>query len=188
MRNKWRAELGVLTGASALVLSAVTASPVAADETPPATARGDEGPPPGWREVEMPPGTKIAEGVAPARDAPLPDVKAAAAAAAAGPPSSCLGATAAYGAGGCFVPYGDIFWVGDLRKDGMSAAVGIYTDYGRAPDVCLNKNGVNTWVTCNKDYREDGNVRLQVWRYDSGTGKFYQPEAWSSWIPVDGQY
>ncbi|MFI7236347.1 hypothetical protein [Streptomyces cyaneofuscatus] len=47
---------------------------------------------------------------------------------------------------------------------------------------------MNTWATCDKDYRETGNVRLRVLRYDGDTGKFYQPESWSGWIPVDGKY
>jgi hypothetical protein len=170
MRTKRRGRPGVLTAAAVLVLSVLIASPARA-----------YGAPPGWREVKIPPGTTLTQAAAPA----LALTKAAATAA---PPGSCLGSTAAYGAGGCFVAYGDIVWAGDLRADGMSAAVGIYTDYGRPADVCVNKNGVNTWATCNKNYREDGNVRLQVWRYDSDTGKFYQPEAWSPWIPVDGQY
>ncbi|CAM5726440.1 hypothetical protein SBADM41S_09116 [Streptomyces badius] len=57
----------------------------------------------------------------------------------------------------------------------MSAAVGVYTDYGRAEEVCVNKLGVNTWATCNKDYRESGNVRLRILRYDGDTGKLTSP-------------
>ncbi|EGJ73803.1 hypothetical protein STTU_1014 [Streptomyces sp. Tu6071] len=129
---------------------------------------------------------KITEGVAPAPGTPLPDMSDVAKASS--PGSTCLGKTAAYGSNGCFQHNGDIIWAGDTEKDGMSAAVGVYTDYGRPAEACLDTLGVNTWATCNKDYSEKGNVRLQVWRYDGDTGKFYQPEAWSSWIPVDGQY
>lgn len=70
----------------------------------------------------------------------------------------------------------------------MSSAVGVYTDYGRASFVCINSGGSGSWATCNKDYWEKGDVQLRVLRYDGDTDTFYQPEAWSGWIPVDGQY
>ncbi|WP_199781380.1 hypothetical protein [Streptomyces sp. SPB074] len=101
---------------------------------------------------------------------------------------SCIGTTAAYGATVCFVPYGDVVWVLDTKKDGMSAAGGVYTDYGRASRVCVNSAGVNHWVKCDYDYWEKGNIQLRALRYDSGTAKFYVPDAWSDWLPVDGKY
>ncbi|MFE9695664.1 hypothetical protein [Streptomyces sp. NPDC006270] len=201
MRENWRSKLSVLAGTSALVLSAVTATPALADDAPVSP-----------QEVRMPANMKIVEGGAtePGAAAPSPAERAEPAAPAgpavsAGPagtmeaeavgtaqaaPSSntCLGSTAAYGASGCFQHSGDIVWAGDTKKDGMSAAVGVYTDYGRAAEVCVNKLGVDTWATCNKNYGEGGNVRLRVLRYDGDTGKFYQPETWSGWIPVDGKY
>jgi hypothetical protein len=187
MRGNWRSKVSVLAGASALALSAVTATPALADDAPEAPL-----------EVQMPADVKIVAGAAPApgTEVPFPvdgtettgTADAVASAMAAPPSNTCLGATAAYGSSGCFQHNGDIIWAGDTKKDGMSAAVGVYTDYGRAEEVCVNKLGVNTWATCNKDYRETGNVRLRVLRYDGDTGKFYQPEAWSGWIPVDGKY
>ncbi|MFJ6811201.1 hypothetical protein ACIQRK_35285 [Streptomyces anulatus] len=193
MRENWRSKLSVLAGASALALSAVTATPALADDAPVSP-----------QEVQMPADVKIVEGGAtdpgaavpfPADQAgpvetPLPGGQAEAVGAAKAAPSSstCLGSTAAYGSTGCFQHNGDIVWAGDTKKDGMSAAVGVYTDYGRAEEVCVNKLGVDTWATCDKDYREDGDVRLRVLRYDGDTGKFYQPESWSGWIPVDGKY
>ncbi|MFD4021205.1 hypothetical protein [Streptomyces sp. SH5] len=187
MRENWRSKLSVLAGASALALSAVTATPALADDAPEAPV-----------EIQLPGDVRILEGLATEPGAEFPFTTdedetagpaATMAAATAAPPSStCLGATAAYGSSGCFQHNGDIIWAGDTKKDGMSAAVGVYTDYGRAEEVCVNKLGVNTWATCNKDYRESGNVRLRILRYDGDTGKFYQPEAWSGWIPVDGKY
>lgn len=187
MRGIWRSKLSVIAGASALALSAVTATPALADEAAEAPL-----------EVRVPAEVKIIEAIAPepGTEVPFPvggtkttgTADAVASAMAAPPSNTCLGATAAYGSSGCFQHNGDIVWAGDTQKDGMSAAVGVYTDYGRAEAVCVNKLGVNTWATCNKDYRETGNVRLRVLRYDGDTGKFYQPEAWSGWIPVDGKY
>ncbi|SCE68253.1 hypothetical protein GA0115257_101147 [Streptomyces sp. LcepLS] len=101
---------------------------------------------------------------------------------------SCIGTTVAYGSTVCFAPYGDVVWVLDTKKDGMSAAGGVYTDYGRGSRVCVNKAGVDHWVKCDYDYWEKGNIQLRALRYDSGTGKFYVPDAWSDWIPVDGKY
>ncbi|MEU3833466.1 hypothetical protein [Streptomyces microflavus] len=185
MRENWRIKVSVVAGVSALAFSALMAAPAVADEA------AD-----GLQEVQMPAGVKIVEGLAPVAGADAPSLEpeadapfsAAAAAKAAPAANTCLGSTAAYGAKGCFQHNGDIVWAGDTQKDGMSAAVGVYTDYGRAAEVCINKLGVNTWATCNKDYRETGNVRLRVFRYDGDTGKFYQPESWSGWIPVDGKY
>ncbi|MFJ2026227.1 hypothetical protein ACIODW_20815 [Streptomyces sp. NPDC087897] len=193
MRGNWRSKLSVMAGASALVLSAVTATPALADDTSGAPV-----------EVRMPADVAIVEGSAadpgtePGAAVPFPadedetgttrQADAVVSARAAPPSNTCLGGVAAYGAKGCFQHNGDIVWAGDTEKDGMSAAVGVYTDYGRAAEVCVNKLGVNTWATCNKDYRESGNVRLRVLRYDGDTGKFYQPEAWSGWIPVDGNF
>ncbi|WP_112490996.1 hypothetical protein [Streptomyces bacillaris] len=185
MRENRRIKVGVLAGVSALAFSVLTGAPALAD-----------GPADGLQEVEMPAGVRIVEGLAPGAggdvpsledeaDAPVMSMAAAKAAPAA---NTCLGTTAAYGAKGCFQHNGDIVWAGDTQKDGMSAAVGVYTDYGRAPEVCINRLGVNTWATCDKDYRETGNVRMRVLRYDGDTGKFYQPESWSGWIPVDGKY
>ncbi|WP_324607912.1 hypothetical protein [Streptomyces sp. Tu6071] len=91
------------------------------------------------------------------------------------------------GSQGCFQPYGDVVFSGDTQADGRSSVTIVYTDYGREPFGCYNSTGANTWVKCNKNYREDGNVYLKVLRYDKPTGKYYQPEAKSSWIPVDGQ-
>ncbi|MFD4341537.1 hypothetical protein ACFWPP_30695 [Streptomyces anulatus] len=205
MRENWRSKLSVLAGASALALSAVTATPALADDAPV-----------GFQEVRMPTDVKIVEGGAtdPGAVVPFPadqddqagpvqsvdpagpvetpvqggQAEAVGAAKATPSSSTCLGSTAAYGVSGCFQHNGDIVWAGDTKKDGMSAAVGVYTDYGRAEEVCVNKLGVDTWATCNKDYRENGDVRLRVLRYDGDTGKFYQPETWSGWIPVDGKY
>ncbi|MFI2312995.1 hypothetical protein AMK17_02100 [Streptomyces sp. CB00072] len=202
MRENWRSKLSVLAGASALAFSAVTATPALADDAPVSP-----------QEVQMPADVKIVEGGATDPGAPVPfpadqagpvesvdpagpvetpvsggQAEAVGAAKASPSSSTCLGSTAAYGSTGCFQHNGDIVWAGDTKKDGMSAAVGVYTDYGRAEEVCVNKLGVDTWATCNKDYREDGDVRLRVLRYDGDTGKFYQPETWSGWIPVDGKY
>ncbi|MFB6670467.1 hypothetical protein [Streptomyces parvus] len=186
MRENWRSKLSVLAGASALALSAVTATPALADDAPETPV-----------EIQLPADVRIVEGLAtePGTEIPFPADEdettgpvGAMAAKAAPPSNTCLGATAAYGSSGCFQHNGDIIWAGDTKKDGMSAAVGVYTDYGRAEEVCVNKLGVNTWATCNKDYRESGNVRLRILRYDGDTGKFYQPETWSGWIPVDGKF
>ncbi|MBQ1105613.1 hypothetical protein ACH4MN_14655 [Streptomyces anulatus] len=196
MRENWRSKLSVLAGASALALSAVTATPALAEDAPVSP-----------QEVQMPADVKIVEGGAtdPGATVPFPadeaeqagpmetatpggQAEAVGAANATPSSSTCLGSTAAYGVSGCFQHNGDIVWAGDTKKDGMSAAVGVYTDYGRAEEVCVNKLGADTWATCNKDYREGGDVRLRVLRYDGDTGKFYQPETWSGWIPVDGKY
>ncbi|MFH9609995.1 hypothetical protein [Streptomyces sp. NPDC017448] len=193
MRGNRRSKLSVLAGASALALSAATATPALARDAARAAV-----------EVSMPADIGIVEGVAtapgaePGTDTPFPadedetgtagKAEAVVSAQAAPPSSTCLGGTAAYGAKGCFQHNGDIVWAGDTQKDGMSAAVGVYTDYGRAAEVCVNKLGAATWATCNKDYRESGDIRLRVLRYDGDTGKFYQPEAWSGWLPVDGKF
>ncbi|MFF1738057.1 hypothetical protein [Streptomyces sp. NPDC058247] len=175
MSENWRIRFSVLCGASALALSVVTGAPAQADDS-----SGD------LVEVEMPADVQIVEGVTPEPGAALPSLEGTSRATAAS--STCLGTTSAYGSKGCFQHDGDIVWAYDSEADGMSAAVGVYTDYGRAAEVCINSLSAGTWATCNKDYSEDGNVRLQVLRYDGDTGKFYQPEAWSGWIPVDGQY
>ncbi|WP_405651092.1 hypothetical protein [Streptomyces sp. RK9] len=175
MGANWRVRLSVLAGASALAASVVTAAPALAEE-----------PPGGLQEVQMPANVEILDGVAPAPEAAVPFTGGGPKAAAAS--DTCLGTTSAYGARGCFQHNGDIVWARDTEKDGMSAAVGVYTDYGRPAAVCINKLGADTWATCNKDYSENGKVRLRVMRYDGGNGKFYQPETWSGWIPVDGQY
>ncbi|MFH9760072.1 hypothetical protein ACH4MJ_08930 [Streptomyces anulatus] len=199
MRENWRSKLSVLAGASALALSAVTATPALAEDAPVSP-----------QEVQMAADVKIVEGGAtdPGATVPFPadeaeqaeqagpvqtatpggQAEAVGAAKATPSSSTCLGSTTAYGVSGCFQHNGDIVWAGDTKKDGMSAAVGVYTDYGRAEEVCVNKLGADTWATCNKDYREGGDVRLRVLRYDGDTGKFYQPETWSGWIPVDGKY
>ncbi|MFK0146399.1 hypothetical protein ACIQUZ_15090 [Streptomyces griseus] len=187
MRENWRAKLSVLAGASALALSAVTATPAQADDAPAAPL-----------EVQLPADVSIVEGVTPEPGTEIPfpvegtetagAPDAVVSAKAAPPANTCLGSTSAFGSTGCFQYNGDVVWAGDTKKDGMSAAIGIYTDYGRAEAVCVNRLGVNTWATCDKDYRESGNVRLRALRYDGDTGKFYQPEGWSGWIPVDGRY
>ncbi len=199
MRENWRSKLSVLAGASALALSAVTATPALAEDAPVSP-----------QEVQMPADVKIVEGGTTDSGATVPfpadeteqaeqagpvetgtpggQAEAVGAAKATPSSSTCLGSITAYGVSGCFQHNGDIVWAGDTKKDGMSAAVGIYTDYGRAEEVCVNKLGADTWATCNKDYREGGDVRLRVLRYDGDTGKFYQPETWSGWIPVDGKY
>ncbi|MFJ8694255.1 hypothetical protein [Streptomyces roseolilacinus] len=100
------------------------------------------------------------------------------------PPDSWCVAT--YGSKVCFQHDGDVIWVLDTASDGMSAIGGVYTNYGRAPEACRNKSGYNRWVKCDKDYAESGSVRLRALRYDGDTGKYYQPEAYSGWLPVDG--
>ncbi|MFJ4903435.1 hypothetical protein [Streptomyces sp. NPDC088727] len=162
----------MLGAVAALTFSVLTAAPALADESSEVL-----------RELPIPAGTEIIEGtpVPPGTEPPQAGLSKAA-------PTGCLGPTAAYGVQGCFQHYGDTTWSGDTKSDGMSAAVGVFTNYGRASFVCLDTQGVNTWATCKKDYWEDGDVRLQVLRYDGDTGKFYEPENWSGWIPVDGQY
>ncbi|MFI6642686.1 hypothetical protein [Streptomyces sp. NPDC050504] len=104
--------------------------------------------------------------------------------AAAVPPDSwCANA---YGSKVCFQHDGDVVWVLDTVSDGMSAVGGVYTNYGRAPEACRNKAGAKQWVYCDKDYAEDGKVRLRALRYDGDTGKYYQPQAYSAWLSVDG--
>ncbi|MEW2313436.1 hypothetical protein AB0918_33160 [Streptomyces sp. NPDC006864] len=197
MRENWRSKSSVLAGAAALALSAVTVTPALAHPAVTATLAFADDVPQTSVEVPLPADVRIVEGLTTeaGTEAPLPGDEGGTtepvgvmAAKAAPPSNACLGATAAYGASGCFQHNGDIIWAGDTEKDGMSAAVGIYTDYGRAEEVCINKLGVNTWATCNKNYRESGNVRLRVLRYDGDTGKFYQPEATSGWLPVDGKF
>ncbi|WP_445046878.1 hypothetical protein [Streptomyces drozdowiczii] len=150
-----------------------SATQALADESPEAS--------PG-QEVVLPAGTEIVNGE-PGGTEP-PD---ASAPPSGGPTSVCLGGVATYGSQACFQHYGDTTWVADTEKDGRSAAVAVYTDYGRAEFVCINYYGANTWATCKKDYWEKGNVRLLVLRYDYETKKFYQPENTSQWVPVDGQ-
>ncbi|QDQ09516.1 hypothetical protein [Streptomyces spectabilis] len=175
MRANWRVKRSVLAGASALALSVVVATPALADE-----------PSGGLEEIQMPGDVEIIEGVAPAPGTVEPLAGGMRKAAAVS--GACLGSTSIYGAKGCYQPGGDIVWSRDTEKDGLSAAVGIYTDYGRPAAVCINTLGADTWATCNKDYRENGNVRLRILRYNGDNGKFYQPESWSGWIPVDGRY
>ncbi|URM88781.1 hypothetical protein LUW75_00700 [Streptomyces sp. MRC013] len=100
------------------------------------------------------------------------------------PPDSWCVST--YGSKVCFQHDGDVVWVLDTASDGMSAIGGVYTNYGRGPEACRNKSGYNRWVKCDKDYDESGSVRLRALRYDGDTGKYYQPEAYSGWLPVDG--
>ncbi|GAA4933429.1 hypothetical protein ACFPM3_04510 [Streptomyces coeruleoprunus] len=102
------------------------------------------------------------------------------------PPDSWCVST--YGSKVCFEHHGDVVWVLDTASDGMSAIGGVYTDYGRAPEACRNKSGYNRWVSCDKDYAESGNIRLRALRYDGDTGKFYLPDAYSGWLPVDGSW
>ncbi|MFE7627265.1 hypothetical protein [Streptomyces sp. NPDC057509] len=168
-----RGRLGALTGAAVLAVSVMTTMPALADESP-----GE------LREVTLPPGTEIvmATPVAASKGTSAP-----ASADAGGLPAECLGVTASYGAVGCFQHYGDTVWSADTQADGMSSAVGVYTDYGREPAVCVNPRGVGTMATCKYDYWEKGNVQLLVMRYDGDTGTFYQPQARSSWLPVDGK-
>ncbi|MDT0420296.1 MULTISPECIES: hypothetical protein [Streptomyces] len=175
-RENWRVKLSVLGGAAALALSISAAAPATADDAPSGQ----------WQRVELPVGTIIEDAVAAPTDAPAPTPGGLTKAA---PPSdTCLGMTVTYGSSGCFQHYGDIIWAKDTESDGMSAAVVVTTDYGRAPFACVHKGGAGTWGTCNKDYREDGNVKLQVLRYDSDTDSFWEPRAYSGWIPVDGAY
>ncbi|MCX5144884.1 MULTISPECIES: hypothetical protein [unclassified Streptomyces] len=173
MRDRRHGRWSALVGVTALAFSLLTAAPALADEAPD-----------GLQAVSIPADAEIIEATAPELGPELPAEGSAAQAVS--PPVDCLGQTAAYGAEGCFKHYGDTVWAGDTEKDGMSAAIGIYTDYGRAAAVCINNRGVNTWATCKYDYWEKGHVQLRVFRYDSDTDTFYQPEKWSSWIPVDG--
>lgn len=197
LRGVHKVRRGVLTGAAALACAAaLLATPAAAEDEP---ARPEA--------TTLPAGTTPTEGVdqGPAIDAATapqpetaPDATASASTAtasassaatsASGPPSDCIGRTAAYGSSVCFVPEGDVVWVLDTEKDGMSAAAGIYTDYGRGAEACLDKSGANHWVKCDFDYSEKGNVQLRAFRYDTDTDKFYVPEAYSDWIPVNGKY
>lgn len=170
MRERKRRRWGVPGGVAMLAFSILTATPARADES----VEGLQG-------VSIPAGAEIVAGAA----VELPQVGLSKAAPSSG---ECLGPVAAHGVQGCFQHYGDTVWAGDTVADGMSAAVGVYTDYGRASFVCINNKGAGNWATCKKDYREGGNVQLRVLRYDGDTGKFYQPEAWSGWIPVDGQF
>lgn len=175
MRGRRLGRWGTLAGAAALGCALLGTGPAsAADEEPGTTPEVVEGVDMGTRGPFAESGA--AEGLA---------TRAVAAADAA---PRCVGTTAAYGSTTCFVPHGDVVWVLDTRKDGMSAAAGVYTDYGRASRVCVNKAGANHWVTCDYDYWEKGDIRLRALRYDSGTQRFYVPEAWSAWIPVDGKY
>ncbi|WP_327713538.1 hypothetical protein OG912_25135 [Streptomyces sp. NBC_00464] len=170
MRERKRRRWGVPGGVAALTFSILTATPALADESVE-----------GLQQVSIPAGAEIVEGTA----AEPPRVGLSKAAPSS---SACLGPVAAYGVQGCFQHYGDTIWSGDTVADGMSAAVGVYTDYGRASFVCINKQGAGSWATCKKDYWEEGDVQLRALRYDGDTGKFYQPEARSGWIPVDGQF
>ncbi|MFE9252226.1 hypothetical protein [Streptomyces sp. NPDC007088] len=191
LRGVHKVRRGALTGAAALACAAaLLATPAAAGEEPadsdaafPAGATLSEG-------VDQSPATDGATEAGPetAPDATVSARSAAATSASSGPPSDCIGRTAAYGSSACFVPDGDVVWVLDTEKDGMSAAAGIYTDYGRAPEACLNKSGVNHWVKCDFDYSEKGRVQLRAFRYDTDTDKFYVPEAYSDWLPVNGRY
>ncbi|MGW1186145.1 hypothetical protein ACWD7Y_22670 [Streptomyces drozdowiczii] len=99
----------------------------------------------------------------------------------------CIGYTTTYASSGCFQPYGDVFYVTDLLADGRSAAVGVFTDYGRAKQACVFSLGAGKTGKCDWDYWEKGNVKLEILLYDRATKGWYQPEAWSDWLPVDGQ-
>ena len=132
-------------------------------------------------EVEMPADVEITE----ATEVPEGTESGDAAAATADHP--CIGYTATYASAGCFQASGDVFIAKDLLADGKSAAIGIVTDYGRAKQYCVVNLGAGKTGKCDLDYWEEGNVKLQVLLYDSDTKGFYQPEAWSEWLPVDGQ-
>ncbi|WP_431034267.1 hypothetical protein ACQYWQ_11540 [Streptomyces sp. P6-2-1] len=170
VRGRRLGRWGSLAGAAVLGCALLGAGPAgAADEAPEVVVGVDMG-------TRGPFAESGAEGAAPR------------ASAAATSAPTCIGTTVAYGSTACFVPYGDVVWVLDTKKDGMSAAGGVYTDYGRSSRVCLNKAGVNHWVKCDYDYWEKGNIQLRALRYDSGTAKFYVPDAWSDWLPVDGKF
>lgn len=168
MRVNGRLKTAVAGGALALALSAFGVSPVEADD----------GQPTGL-EVEMPTDLKITEATE------VPEGTEPSAAAAATHP--CIGYTATYASSGCFQAYGDVIIAKDLLADGKSAAVGVFTDYGRAAEVCIVSFGAGTTGKCDMDYWEKGNVQLKVLLYDYDTDEYYQPIAWSDWLPVDGQ-
>ncbi|CAM5711140.1 hypothetical protein SALBM135S_01633 [Streptomyces alboniger] len=173
MSTKTRLQCAVLSGAAMFALSATVAFPAQADEQPSAELV----------KVEMPADLEIVEATPATAATPAPD----SAAASRAPSRPCLGVTSTYGSAGCFQPYGDLIWTQDTASDGLSSVTVVYTDYGRPAYGCVNSNKADSWGYCNKDYKEKGNVRLKVLRYDSKTKDWYQPIAQSDLIPVDGQ-
>lgn len=166
LRAARRAAVGLAAAGAALALAT------------PSVAAGTAADVPAWTVQD---GTASAAG--PAAEAATTGTVSALSAAAVPPDSWCA---ATYGSKVCFQHDGDVVWVLDTAADGMSAFGGIYTNYGRAPEGCRNKSGAQQWVYCDKDYAEDGKIRLRALRYDGDTGKYYQPEAYSGWLSVNG--
>ncbi|MFD8480442.1 hypothetical protein [Kitasatospora sp. NPDC059673] len=84
----------------------------------------------------------------------------------------------------CFDAYGDKVRVYDSAADGWSA-VGLWaTDYDRT-GFCRNSGGAGTWVECNYDMRETGNIRIQPALCDGDTGKWRVSPIWK-WLPIGG--
>lgn len=170
MSANGRLKLAVAGSALALAMSTFGVSPAQADDQQPIGL-----------EVEMPANLKITEATE------VPEGAETADAAAATATHPCIGYTATYASDGCFQAYGDVFYATDLLADGKSAAIGIFTDYGRVEEVCIVSLGAGKRGKCDLDYWEKGSVKLEVLLYDSDTNKFYQPVAWSGWLPVDSQ-
>lgn len=117
MSANWRLKSAVTGGVVSLALSAFGVSPAQADDQPPT----------GLVKVEVPADMEIVEATAP----PAGTAPAGSATVLADHP--CIGWTYAYGSTGCFQAYGDVIWAMDTKADGMSAAVIVNTNYGRAP-------------------------------------------------------
>ncbi|MER5652699.1 hypothetical protein ACIRRT_39885 [Streptomyces sp. NPDC102256] len=173
MGLKMRLKCVVIGGAATLAMSSLVAYPAQADTQPPA----------GYVEVDMPADLEIVEATPASTENPAPS----AAAASKATSHPCLGVTAVYGSTGCFQPYGDLVWSQDTESDGHSSVTVVHANYDRPDYACVNTGKAGSWGSCNKDYREDGDVRLTVLRYDMQDKKWYQPQATSDWVPVDGQ-
>ena len=70
------------------------------------------------------------------------------------------------GATACYKPYGDIFYVKDTAADSASATAMWYQNYNRdwnywdRQGECRNKLGNGKWGQCNKDFDEEGFVKM----------------------------
>lgn len=97
-------------------------------------------------------------------------------------PSGSYACISTTGSKVCYKADGDKIYVKDTKKDGFSAVMRWYTDYGRW-GTCRNKLGYGKWGVCDKNFAEyDSNgdhywLNYRASRYNGDTNKWVEPES-----------
>lgn len=78
----------------------------------------------------------------------------------------CLLNTPAKSAVGCFQPYGEVFWLKDMKKDGRAIVVRWWSSSGRDGSI-YSHLGKGNWGYVNKSFAESTSVTYRVCEYYS---------------------